>query len=568
MQAIQHLLAPDDILVVTDTETTGLNAHVNRVIEIAAQRVTPTSSDEWFSELINPGIHIPGNITRITGISTSMVYAKPGAEVVMPLFEEFLGDGIFVAHNINFDLSFINAEFERAALGRMTNQGLCSLRLARRLLPGLRSKSLGNLARFFKIPGEGRHRAAKDVEITTLVLDRLARIAIEEHKVDSIAELVSMQSKTYAKINPFSKHVIQIRRDVLPSLPPTPGVYYMQDGRGKTLYVGKAKTLSKRVSSYFTAIEAHPPRLRQLISKVRAIRWDVTDTELHALVLESRQIKEIDPPFNRAQKKYIPRPYIRVNQAYAFPSVTVQVIVRNDGALYYGPLRNRSQANVLVEIIEKYLPLRTCSTMEFSGGKRCVRADIGRCHAPCEGGISESDYAEIIRRVTDFLEGDIAEICLLIEADMKRAAERLSFEEAAALRDWIELLDSRVGQYGSLAPPVHGPAFIHLCRSAETELGTFVLVESGRVVSVEAIPKSEQVEELAVNAFAQKDVSSSALDRTQIDARRILDHWLFVNRQRVESIEKRPDESEQAFSNRAQLVYTQLLSAGPSASGR
>jgi hypothetical protein len=144
----------------------------------------------------------------------------------------------------------------------------------------------------------------------------------------------------------------------------------------------------------------------------------------------------------------------------------------------------------------------------------------------------------------------------------------LSFEEAAALRDWIELLDSRVGQYGSLAPPVHGPAFIHLCRSVETELGTFVLVESGRVVSVEAIPKSEQVEELAVNAFAQKDVSSSALDRTQIDARRILDHWLFVNRQRVESIEKRPDESEQAFSNRAQLVYTQLLSAGPSASGR
>jgi len=572
MQALYNLLGADHSLVVTDTETTGLNARVNRIIEIASQRIAAPESNpsqeadsDWFSNLIHPGTSIPGNITRITGISTSMVIGQPSAEIVMPQYKLFLADSIFVAHNIRFDLSFINSEFARIGLDPIENQGLCSLKLARRLLPGLRSKSLGNLARFFKIPDQGRHRAARDVEITTLVLERLAQIAIDEHKVSSIDELISMQSRTYAKVNPFSKHVIQIRRDILPNLPQRPGVYYMRDGRGKILYVGKAKTLSQRVSSYFTAIEAHPPRLRQLISKVRAITWDPTDTELHALVLESRQIKEIDPPFNRAQKKYIPRPYLRINVEDPFPTLTMQVIVRSDGAKYYGPIRSRSQAKTLVEIIEKYFPLRTCSTQEFSARKKCVRADIGRCFAPCEGTYSTESYADLVQKVVGFLEGDIEEVCSLLELDMQRAAERMLFEEAAVCRDWIQFLDSRVAQHGSVAPPVHGPAIVHLCGSTANECGTLVVVKGGIVAAIEAIKKPDLVEkpDLVANhvlsALEKTQSTAAALDRTQIDARRILDHWLYVNRRHVRSIERRADESIDSFSSRAEDGYNELL---------
>ena len=558
MRALHQLLTSDESLVVTDTETTGLHAQVNRIIEIAAQKITPLQNDEWFSELIDPGLSIPSTITRITGISSSMVIGKSTSEVVIPQFQMFLDEGIFVAHNIIFDQSFINAELERLGLSPMTNRGLCSLRLARRLLPGLRSKSLGNLARFFRIPDEGRHRAARDVEITTMVLERLAQIAIDEHKITDIHELLSLQGKTYSKVNPFSKHVIEIRRDVLPRLPEAPGVYYMKDGKGKVLYVGKAKVLAKRVSSYFTAIEAHPPRLRQLIAKVRGIDWDVTTTELHALVFESRQIKELDPPFNRAQTKYIPRPYLRIGGADPFPGLTVQVIVREDGAKYYGPLKNRSQAKTVVEIAEKYFKLRNCSSTEFGSGKRCVRADIGRCAAPCEQEIGADEYAAIVRSVCDFLEGDIAEVCDKITVDMLRASERFTFEEAAGLRDWIELLDTRVRQYGSVATPVAGPPMVHLCLAVGNELGTFVMVDNGQISAIEAIPSLQAVKTIVLRSFEDNVTEKSALDRIQVDARRILDHWLYQNRTRVQSIGKRPDETQVQFAHRAFEVYKSI----------
>lgn len=555
MFALQQLLSPGQSLVVTDTETTGLHAFTHRIIEIAGQKVTPSGHDEWFSELINPGTSIPGNITRITGITSSMVLGKPLAEEIMPQFQAFLDDGVFVAHNIRFDQSFINAEFERIGFPSMENEGLCSLKLARRLLPGLGSKSLANLSRFFRIQNDGRHRARRDVEITTQVLDRLAQIAIDDHKIASIEDLLQLQSKTYSKVNPLSKHVVDIRGEVLPRLPHRPGVYYMKDARGKVLYVGKAKVLFQRVSSYFRAIEAHPARLRQLIAKVRNVEWVETETELQALVLESRHIKEIDPPFNRAQTKYIPRPYLRIGGSDDFAGLTVQVIVREDGARYYGPLRSRSQAKAIVEIAEKYYKLRTCSSTEFSGGKRCVRADIGRCDAPCEGGIRAWEYGRIIESVCSFLEGDITEVCELIAGDMLRASERFAFEEAAGFRDWIELLDSRVGQYGAVAAPVAGPPTVHLCSATEIEWGTYVLVHRGQIASIEAISPSEDIKLKVGRSFSSNKTSSSALDRIQIDARRILDHWLYQNRRKIQTLEMRGDESQDAFTERISETF-------------
>lgn len=560
MRALQQLLSTDDVLVVTDTETTGLHARVNRIIEIAAQRITKTSSDEWFTNLINPGVVIPGRISRITGITTSMVLSMPGADEVMPRYQDFLGDGIFVAHNIRFDHSFINAEFDRLELPQMENPGLCSLRLARRLLPGLRSKSLGNLAQFFKIPAEGRHRAAKDVEVTALVLERLAQIAIDEHHVSSINELIQLQGKTYAKVNPLSKHVREIKRKTLPQVPTSPGVYYMTDQKGKVLYVGKAKSLSQRVSSYFTAIEAHPPRLRQLISKVRQVVWDETSTELHALVLESRKIKEIDPPFNRAQKKYVPRPYLRMGRGENFPTLSVQVIVRDDNALYYGPLPSRSVAKTILEIAERYFRLRTCSSVEFAAKKRCVRADIGRCDAPCEGLQSLADYELIVEEVCAFLEGDIGPVCAKIEADMLRAAEKYAYEEAGNLRDWITLLDNRVIQTGVVAAPIKGPKTVYLTPWSSIEHGSFVLVVQGRVVAIEAVEHTSQLEKLIEHHLVGSEESLLPLDRVQTDARRILDHWIHTNKAKLLVLQQRTDESEGMFKSRIIDHYVSLQS--------
>ncbi len=556
MSAIESILSPEFHLVIADTETTGIHALRNRIIEIAALKVKQGESRKMFSHLMDPGLSIPHRITSITGITSAMVFGQPTAEEIMPLFRDFLGDAVFVAHNIRFDLSFINAEFQRIGLEEMDNSGLCTLRLARRLLPRLRSKSLGNLAKFFRIPPDGRHGASRDVEITTEVLERLSQIAIDDHGVTAIEELIEMQARTYAKVNPFSRHVVAIKRDILPELPDTPGVYFMKDGRGKVLYVGKAKNLSQRVSSYFSAIEAHPPRIRQLISRVRNVTWSTTETELHALIDESREIKVLDPPLNRAQKKYISRPYLALSILEDFPRLTVQVIVRDDGSEYFGPLTSRSQARTIVEIVERYFIIRNCSATEFAGGRRCVRADIGRCGAPCDGSQSSTNYLKVIDRVRRLLVGDVEEVIEQIEADMARCSRKQAFEEAAQLRDWIELLDDRLLKTGSIASPVLGPDHVHFLRGLDSGAGSLVMVSRGRIVLIEAVSNVKRIAIQIGSALSQESGSEMVMDQIQTDARRILDHWLYVNRSSIESVERREDEAESSFAARAEEVFS------------
>ena len=563
MPALTNLLSPQESLIVTDTETTGVHAHVNRVIEIGAVKVRSEGENKWFDQLIDPQIAIPGRITRITGITSSMVFGQPTAEVVMPSYQEFLGNGVFVAHNIRFDYSFLNAEFERVGLPEMQNLGLCTLRLARRLLPGLRSKSLGNLAKFYRISAAGQHRARKDVEITLEVLERLAQIASEEHSVSTLGELLELQSRTYSKVKPAAKHVLKVRADVLPKVPGVPGVYHMVDGKGRILYVGKAKNLKQRVSSYFRAIEAHPPRLRQLIAKMRNVSWRETSTELHALIEESREIKELDPPFNRAQKKYVHRPYLRLDSNEPFPRLTTQVFVRDDGSEYFGPLRNRSQAWAITEIVERYFPIRNCSSAEFAKKHKCVRADIGRCGAPCDGSQGEEAYGEVTQRVRDFLMGDITNVCAMMELEMLKASEQFAFEDAAETRDWISMLDERVTKYGAVATPVSGPDTVHLLAAGRAGSGTFAIVRQGRITSVEAVDSALEVEQFVLLAYSASPDSTAVMDRIQIDARRILDHWLYVKRDKVTSLEKREEEPEEHFAIRVAEHFEALDQQGP-----
>lgn len=537
----------DRPLVVTDTETTGLSAANNRIIEIAATRLHDGEEPLSFSELIDPGQPISYRITRLTGITTAMVFGRPGAADVMPEYESFLGDAIIVAHNLSFDRGFINAERARIGLDPMENAGLCTVRLARRLLPGLRSKSLAALARFFRIPDHGRHRALRDVEITVAVLERLMIIAAEKHNVTELDELLEMQSRTYARINPYAKHIVYLRGDVLPKVPDEPGVYRMLDGRKRVLYVGKAKLLSRRVRSYFNAIEAHPPRIRQLIAKVRDISWTETKTELEALLLESRQIREFDPPFNRAQKRTTRRPYIRIGKDGPFPRITSHVFPRDDGALYFGPFRSRGQARSIVDVIERFFKIATCDEREFARGQRCMRAEIGRCGAPCEKLVSREAYSEEIERIISFLQGDVAEIQDRLREDMESAAASLAFEDAARLRDLHVLIEGLLERHGRIAPEIFGDDAIILHRAVDEETVTAIAIRSGLfqgsllISGSDTESTSNDVQVFVRNVF---DPDLSVLDPIgDADQIRVLMHWLSAHRDEIERLDYNEFES-------------------------
>lgn len=552
MSVFTRFLEGSRPLVVTDTETTGTSAAHNRIIEIGAIAVHPDGTRTTFSHLVNPETAVPYRITRITGLSTGHVANKPRAAEVLPDYMAFLGDGIFTAHNIGFDRAFLNAELVRAGLDELDHAELCSLRLARRLLPGLRSKSLGNLAAFFKLDGQGRHRALRDAEVTVAVLERLLLIAEQEHGIHHIAELLELQRKTYASVRPSSPHLNRIRTDVLPHVPEESGVYFMKDGQGKVLYVGKAKTLSSRVRSYFTAVEAHPGRIRNLVAKVRSVDWQTTETELNALILESRLIKEIDPPFNRALRRHVARPFLRIDWNEPFPRVTAQVIVRDDGAEWFGPLRSRAEAASVLELIERLFAVRNCSSADLAGGRRCLRGDIGRCTMPCENTDREAYIAEI-RRVEAFLRGDSDWVEDRLMADMAHAAAELDFEEAARVRDWLAWIANGRMRMGAVVRPLDGPDTLYWLDGASV---TCAVVRGGLVHWSGRMPPPvgagnlqftfERLETVLAECPDPRDPTSPV----EADARRILEQWMHANRDELLVVQRQEGESVSAFVNR------------------
>ena len=301
------MLIRDATFVVVDTETTGTNAGTDRLLEIAAVKVQGGRIVDQFARLVNPQRSVPRRITMLTGITTAMVFDKPPTAEVLPAFLDFVGDAVLVAHNMPFDIGFLNAEFQRAGLAPIPNETLCTLRLARRLLRGLHSKALSSLIDFFDLVIENRHRALGDALAATHIFLRFVDQVYAEQGIETVEALLRFQHRSYRRVGTEPGHLQAIREAILPQLPDRPGVYFMKNKKGEILYIGKAKSLRDRVRSYFTAIEAHPARTRKLLQAVRAVTWTETGSELAALLLESRLIKAHQPRFNRAQRRY-PQP--------------------------------------------------------------------------------------------------------------------------------------------------------------------------------------------------------------------------------------------------------------------
>lgn len=539
--------------VVVDTETTGTRAGADRLIEVAAVRMRGGVIVDRFGSLINPGRAVPRRITELTGISTAMLVGAPSTEEVLDRLLDFLGDAVLVAHNAPFDAGFINAELERHGRPTLENDTLCTLRLARRLLPGLKSKGLSSVSDFYKVSIEGRHRAAGDAEATAAILGRFLDHLAMEHGLTLVKEVLRFQNRSYRALKKSSKALQRIREHMLPSLPDRPGVYFMKDGRGTIIYIGKARSLRNRVRSYFNAIEAHPPRIRQLVDAVRTIAWEETGSELGALLLESKLIKEHQPRFNRAQRQYRSRPFIRLDTRHPYPRISWIPYVLNDGAEYFGPVAGRRQAELVVELIDRFFQLRECEDDLFAKGRHCMYAEIGRCGAPCEGKTSREAYAAEVQRVRDFLEGRDRSLLRLLEQEMKAAAARLEFEEAGQYRDWMRRLEVLLDRQRGIAAPVlaHNAVLVH----AGTEPGTvqLFLIRFGRFaesVTVGRPPARDDLDRLRDRLAHHFDPERDEPERyfkQEIDEIRLLTHWMYVHRSATRHVSWMPDRSLDAL---------------------
>jgi len=242
-------------------------------------------------------------------------------------------------------------------------------------------------------------------------------------------------------------------REKIRGLPDRPGVYLMHDDQGEVLYVGKAKSLKKRVGSYFRRQDYASPRLRRLVASIADISVIRTESEVEALIVEARLIKKYQPFFNVELKMGERYPFVKITKE-RFPRILITRHREEDGGIYFGPFTRVAEVRQLLRLSERYFPLRQCAREIDPGApeaRPCVRHALGRCLGPCAGLCSEGAYAERVADLVLLLSGKTADLVERLRRRMDRAAQEMAFEEAAHLRDMIRGLWHYTRQRTSLA---------------------------------------------------------------------------------------------------------------------
>lgn len=276
---------------IVDIETTGGSARNSRMTEIAILIHDGNSVLTRWESLIDPQQYIPSYITALTGISNDTISGAPIFEQIAEKVFELLDNRIFVAHNVNFDYSFVCHQLKESGYD-LNSRKLCTVRASRKIKPGLRSYSLGNLCQSLDIVVENRHRAGGDADATALLFSKLVQW-------DTDGVLQKMVKKT-AKDQQLPPNLPPQDFEKLPNCP---GVYYFHDFGGKVIYVGKAINIKKRVASHFSGNTTSPQR-QNFLRDICSISFEECATELMALLLECSEIQKLWPTYNRALKQF------------------------------------------------------------------------------------------------------------------------------------------------------------------------------------------------------------------------------------------------------------------------
>ncbi|UDY35934.1 DEDD exonuclease domain-containing protein [Dermatobacter hominis] len=450
--SLDDLGAPlvDTTFVVVDLETTGGSPTTDTITEVGAVKLRGGEVLGTFQTLVDPGRAIPPTITVLTGITQAMVAKAPRIETVLPSLLEFMGDAVVVGHNVRFDVGFLQAALERDGRPPLTGPTVDTVALARRLVrdevPDCR---LGTLADRLRLSHKPSHRALDDALATADLLHVLLERA-GSMGVTGLDDLVGLPA--------MAGHPQADKLRLTERLPRRPGVYLFRARDGRVLYVGKATNLRSRVRSYFSTDERR--KIGSLLRETARIDHKVCPSTLEASVLEARLIRALEPRYNSHGTRWRRYPYLKLTLGEAFPRLSVVRAVRDDGALYVGPLRSTQQARAVAEAIETVVPLRRCTQpVRMRDGEPvptrsapCAAAQLGVSLCPCGGSASAREYAAHVQQVVDGLTIRPDVLLVPLRERMDRLATEERFEEAATARDRLAALVSalerqrRIGQ--------------------------------------------------------------------------------------------------------------------------
>ncbi len=513
--------------VVLDFETTGIAPSRSRVIEIGMVKIRGTKIIDSFSRLINPEVPIPPVITNITGITNEDVEDAPTFEEIIRNISDFIGESLIVAHNISFDSGFLKHEFLRAGFDPLPNPTVCTLTLSRKLFPELKSKKLGNVANYLRIIHKNVHRALGDANVTAKIFLRLLERLKDEHEVETVNDLLAFQGY------PQTKRFVMIKKKLasdLHSLPNEPGVYFFHNAKGEIIYIGKAKSLANRVRNYFYFNAS--AKAKKIVRQASRISFQITNSELSALIAETELIKFHNPEFNVLQKRYPSSYFICVVKNTPFPYLKVTSRFAFDGNDYFGPYPNRETAKALLEIANKSSGIRECKDKEFKKGKKCYLYDIGRCLAPCEFPDTKQQYEEELKNVYEFLSGNNQKALDSLLKKMQTLSAQQKFEEAGEVRDLINLLLKQINRTSLIKGQINSATVLIKIHSAgKTD---FVLLIKGKTFIKDFPLDAPCAFQKALEGYFEGDIQLfNELTEKDLERLKITLTWLSRNRSKV-----------------------------------
>jgi len=307
-------------------------------------------------------------------------------------------------------------------------------------------------------------------------------------------------------------HIISI----LKSLPDKPGVYQYYDGTGKIIYVGKAKSLKKRVSSYFNKEKYESGKAAVLVRKIADIKYVVVQSEFDALLLENNLIKEYQPRYNILLKDDKTFPWICIKKE-CFPRVFPTRNVIKDCSLYFGPYASVRMMNTLLDLIRQLYPLRTCKFKltgeNINNGKFkiCLEYHIGNCKGPCEGYQTEEDYNSIISQIQEIIKGNISAVEKQLKALMTAYSESMEYEKAQEIKGKLQLLERYQGKSTVVNPSINNVDVFSVISDESNAYVNFLKVVHGAVIQSHRVEIKKKLDEpdkellaLAIAEFRQR----------------------------------------------------------------
>jgi DNA polymerase III subunit epsilon len=496
LELVEQPIATAEFLVV-DTETNGLAGDACELTEVGAVLVGGGELHDRWSSLVRTNAPLRRGIQRFTGITQAMVDGAPRLEDVVPMFEQRLRGKVMVAHNAPFDRRVLRQAFERSGVEWPNPPVICTAALARTMLPLQRERRLGALADALGIDVELAHRALADAETCARVLCALfPRLCANTATIKEALAMLSPRRSRRPRKPPRERAdaAAQLPQLDFGELPRDPGVYLFRDAAGATLYVGKSISIRSRARAHFAPSTPHAGWTQH----AAIVDYRATHSELGALVLENRLIKELRPPGNvRLTRRDDRLVYIRCRLDIPFPILELASEPAAGHAVTIGPLRGRRLALELIEQLDSLFGLRHCGRRLPRREHPSAYGQMGRCLSPCLGDLDPNLYRRRLDAALGLFigGGDCGQrLVEHVEEQMRAAAEEQRYERAVWLRRRARRLGAIVRRLEGVLEATHArPRLVLAAHPSEPRLDGFWLV-GGRLVDRGPLP--EEIDEL------------------------------------------------------------------------